>query len=165
MNKFAILAALTLCVLVGPAIAQTQAKQQQPTAPQQQSASPQQQAVARDAEPNTFANAALQIALAIDRDQAGALWDGASVITKRATNREAFIGYVTSARKSTGTVLGRNWTVVRREQVNEGGQLPPGLYASIEFTTRFQDNQTRRELVSLRRDEDGMWRFSGYVVQ
>jgi hypothetical protein len=158
MNKFVKSAALTLCVLVGPAIAQTQAKPQQPAAPQQQAAT-------RDAEPNTFANAALQIALAVDRDQAGALWDGASAITKRSTSREGFIGYVTSARKSTGAVLGRNWTVVRREQVNEGGQLPPGLYASIEFATRFQDNQARRELVSLRRDEDGTWRFSGYVVQ
>jgi hypothetical protein len=71
---------------------------------------------------------------------------------------------VITSRKPLGAVAGRNWTVVRRRLVPEGDALPAGVYRSIEFASQFQDGKTHCELVSVRRDEDGMWRFAGYVV-
>ena len=50
-------------------------------------------------------------------------------------------------------------------QAGDGKALPSGLYASVEFLVEFSGKRTMRELVSFRLDEDGTWRFSGYVVQ
>ena len=44
-------------------------------------------------------------------------------------------------------------------------QLPQGTYANVEFETHFAGNRTGLELVSLRQDEDGTWRLSGYVLK
>ena len=159
MKRFMLPAALTLCVAVGPAIAQAPASRTPATAPQQQ------QAAAPDVDPNALANAALQVVQAIDRDQTAGLWEGASAVTKRVAKREEFVAKVAETRKPLGAVVGRNWTVVRRQQVDEGGQIPAGLYASVEFVTRFRSDPPRTELVSMRRDEDGTWRFAGYIVK
>ena len=158
MKRFMLPAALTLCVVVGPAIAQAPAAPRTSAAPQQQAASP-------DVDPNALANAGLQVVLAIDRDQTAGLWEGASAVTKRLAKREEFVATVAGTRKPLGAVVERNWTVVRRQQVAEGGQIPSGMYASVEFATRFRSDPPRIELVSMRRDEDGTWRFAGYVVK
>ncbi|UOF14403.1 DUF4019 domain-containing protein [Lysobacter capsici] len=158
MKRITTTVAMALCILSGAAIAQGQAQ-----APR--SAPAPQQAAARDIDPNTLANSALQILQAIDRDQAGVLWDNASAVTKRTARRDEFVGHVGKTRKPLGAANSRNWIAVRRELVTDGGQLPAGLYASIEFSSQFQSKRLAKELVSLRRDEDGMWRFSGYVIQ
>ncbi|RPE80032.1 DUF4019 domain-containing protein [Vulcaniibacterium tengchongense] len=150
--------ALALCVLAAPAAAQTP----RATRPAQ---APQQAAATQDIDPNTLANAAVQVLAGFDRDQAGALWDGASAVTKRTVKREEFVGHLAKTRKPLGAPVERSWLAVRRQQVTGGTQLPPGLYASIEFATRFQNNRTARELVSLRLDEDRVWRFAGYVIE
>ena len=157
MKRFMLSAALTLCVVAGPVLAQTPAPRT--------SAAPQQQAAAADLDPNALANAGLQIAQAIDRDQTAGLWEGASAVTKRFAKREEFVANVAGSRKPLGAVVERNWTVVRRQQVADGGQIPSGMYASVEFATRFRTDPPRTELVSMRRDEDGTWRFAGYVVK
>lgn len=158
MKRFAlssshILCAMVLCVSAFPAIAQK--------AP----AAPAQQQVPRDIDPNTLANAAVSVLHGFDAGKAGDLWDGASAVTKRAAKREDFIGHITKTRKPLGAPVERNWMVVRRQQVAGGTQLPPGTYASIEFATHFQNNRVARELVSLRLDEDRIWRFAGYVIE
>lgn len=158
MKYFTMTVAAVLCIFSGTAIAQVSGQAPKPApAPQQ--------AVARDIDPSTLANAALQLLQAIDRDQAGMLWDNSSNVTKRSAKREDFVGYVGKTRKPLGAASARNWITVRREVVGSGSQLPAGLYASIEFSSQFQGKRAAKELVSLRRDEDGMWRFSGYVIQ
>ncbi|MFD1297545.1 DUF4019 domain-containing protein [Lysobacter gummosus] len=156
MKFFVTAMAAALCVVSASAIAQGQAPR---------SAQATQQAAARDIDPNTLANSALQLLQAIDRDQAGVLWDNSSSVTKRSAKREDFVGYVGKSRKPLGAASSRNWIAVRREVVGNGAKLPPGLYASIEFSSQFQSKRAATELVSLRQDEDGMWRFSGYVIQ
>ena len=157
MKYFVMRLAVTLCVLSGSADAIAQA-QRAPIAPAQAAAQ-------ADIDPNTLAGTALRILQAVDRDQVSLLWDGASAVTRRTTRREDFLGQVARTRKPLGTVAGRNWMAVRRQQVAVGGQLPPGTYTSVEFATRFQNNRIAKELVSMRRDEDGVWRFTGYVIE
>lgn len=157
MKYFVMRLAVTLCVLSGSADAIAQA-QRAPAATAQAAAQ-------ADIDPNTLAGTALRILQAVDRDQVSLLWDGASAVTRRTTRREDFLGQVARTRKPLGTVAGRNWMAVRRQQVAVGGQLPPGTYASVEFATRFQNNRIAKELVSMRRDEDGVWRFTGYVIE
>lgn len=158
MKRYLLTMAIGLHLLSTTALAQAPAQAQRP-APAAQAAA------ARDIDPNTLANTALQLLQAIDRDQAGALWDASSNVTKRSTKREDFVGYVGRTRKPLGTAAARSWIGVRRELVGDGAQLPPGLYASIEFSSQFQGKRSAKELISLRRDEDGQWRFSGYVIQ
>jgi hypothetical protein len=100
----------------------------------------------------------------MDAGQAAKLWDEASAVTKKSVTRDAFIAGINKARQPLGKSSGRNWVSIRR-QVGDGKALPPGLYASAEFLVEFAGKRTMRELVSFRLDEDGTWRFSGYVVQ
>ncbi|MBW8808690.1 MAG: DUF4019 domain-containing protein, partial [Lysobacter sp.] len=130
MKRITTTVAMALCLLSGAAIAQGQAQAPRPAA------TPQQAAV-RDIDPNTLANSALQILQAIDRDQAGVLWDNSSNVTKRSAKRADFVGHVGKTRKPLGTADARNWIAVRREVVAEGGPLPAGPYASIEFASQF----------------------------
>ena len=154
MHRFVVFLIWALAAL--PASAQVPAQPARALAPAA--------SAARDVDPNALAQAALQILQAIDREQAGALWDGASGVTRRSIQRAQFVGQIATARKALGAPGSRIWTAVRREGVEQGGELPPGLYASIEFSSRFQA-RAATELVSLRLDEDGRWRFSGYVIR
>lgn len=148
-------AILLLALCSAGAVAQGPTPAPRPTAP----------AGVRDIDPNALAQAALQILQTIDREQTGALWDSASNVTQRSTHRAEFVARVGAVRKPLGPANARRWTAVRREGVGEGRELPPGVYASIEFASQFQGRRSAIELVSLRLDEDGRWRFSGYVIQ
>lgn len=162
MKRFTMSLSRTACALVLGALVLPAAAQ---TPPQTPRAPAQQQAVAQDIDPNTLANGALSVLRGFDADQAADLWDGASAIAKRAVKRADFISQVGKSRKPLGAPLERTWVAVRRQQVTGGTQLPPGTYASIEFVTRFQGNRMARELVSLRLDEDRVWRLAGYVIE
>lgn len=142
--KNVLIACVLLCAGIGPAWAQ---------------------AKPAETDPNALLNAAAQVAQAVDREQTGALWDGASAITRKRVTRNDFIAAVQKARKPLGTVSGRAWAAVRRQSVASGGQVPAGQYASVELTTTFSSRKVARELVSFRLDEDGVWRLAGYVLE
>lgn len=115
-------------------------------------------------EPNAIRDAGQRVVAAVDAGQAAKLWDEASAVTKKSVGRDAFIAGIGKSRQPLGKATGRNWVSVRR-QFGDGQALPSGLYASAEFLVEFANKRTMRELVSFRLDEDGTWRFSGYVVQ
>lgn len=115
-------------------------------------------------EPNALRDAGLRIAQAIDAQLAGPLWDRASIATKNAINRDAFVDGVGKARTPLGPVQGRDWVAVHRKHVS-GGKAPPGEYANAEFVVRLAGNRVAYEVVSFRFDDDGVWRFVGYVIR
>ena len=123
------------------------------------------QQVQRDIDPNSLAGAGLQAIQVLDGERAGELWDGGSQVAKRTTSRADFVSHVAALRKPLGTVVSRAWSTVHRQQVAGGAQLPQGQYASVEFVTSFSAGKVGRELVSFRLDEDGVWRFTGYVLK
>lgn len=145
-------AGLVACACLSPAVAR-------------QSAPPAAAAPARDIDPNTLANAGLQVAQLIDAGRAGEVWDGASALAKRSVDRKTFVGTITTQRKPLGAVTSRRWTGVSRHSTPGAAQLPPGMYANVEFETRFAADSTGHELVSFHQDEDGTWRLSGYVLK
>ena len=151
-----LVSAIGILLLLASGVA---AAQQPPAAPQA-AAQPAPGAI----EPNAIRDAAQRVALAMDAGQAAKLWDEASVVTKKSVTRDAFIAGINKTRQPLGKSSGRNWVSIRR-QFGDGQALPSGLYASAEFLVEFADKRTMRELVSFRLDEDGTWRFSGYVVQ
>lgn len=130
-----------------------------PAAAQQAAAPP------RDINPDTLANAGIQITQLIDGGRAGEVWDGASAVAKRSVDRKTFIDTIDTQRKPLGAASSRRWTSVSRHSTPGSGALPAGTYANVEFETRFADDRAGYELVSFRQDEDGTWRLSGYVLK
>ncbi|MBT2337157.1 DUF4019 domain-containing protein [Variovorax paradoxus] len=78
---------------------------------------------------------------------------------------EAFLGSMQRSRAALGAVTSRTWLGLSRQYVGAGEQLPTGSYINIDFVTTFAAGRTQRELISLRQDEDKVWRFVGYVVR
>lgn len=109
--------------------------------------------------------AALKVAQMVDANQLAQLWDGASVVAKRAVPKEAFVAQIAAARKRLGAVGGRGQATVTRVRYDNGAAVPAGLYVNVSFPTRFANApQPVRELVSFRLDEDKVWRMSGYSL-
>ena len=138
--------------------------QQQPAparAPAQATAQP---ASAEALTPDALLEAGWRVARAMDQDQAGALWDGASGVAKNAVKRDEFIAQTRKARQPLGAVEVRNWIALRRA-LGDGKSIPAGVYSSVEFIATFGQNRAMREIVSFRLDEDNVWRLSGYTLQ
>ncbi|KRA45113.1 DUF4019 domain-containing protein [Pseudoxanthomonas sp. Root630] len=115
--------------------------------------------------PDAAVDGALQVAALVDAGRAGELWDGASPVVKRVVARAVFIDGLAASRKPKGAVAGREWRVVRRQRHDGTQGVPAGHYVSVELLARLASGEQMRELVSLRLDEDGVARFSGYVVE
>ncbi|KMM75467.1 hypothetical protein ACP93_11090 [Xanthomonas sp. NCPPB 1128] len=112
-----------------------------------------------------MAQAGLRAAQLVDAGRTGELWDGVSVVAKKAVTRAVFVREIDAARARLGALLGRGVASVARVQYAAGSQVPPGTYVNISFPSRFANApQPVRELVSLRLDEDKTWRLVGYHV-
>jgi hypothetical protein len=113
-----------------------------------------------------MSQAALKAAQMVDTNQVGQLWDGASVVAKKAVARDAFVRQVGSERTRLGALAGRGAGTVTRVKYAAGAQVPEGLYVNVSFPTRFANApQPVRELVSFRLDEDNVWRLAGYSLR
>jgi len=109
--------------------------------------------------------AAQKVLQMVDTGQLAQLWDGASVVAKRAVTRDAFASQISAQRKRLGASSGRGAAVVTRVRHNPGSSVPEGLYVNVSFPTRFANApQPVRELVSFRLDEDRIWRLAGYSL-
>lgn len=112
-----------------------------------------------------MAAAALHIAQLVDQNQIGLVWDNASSVAKQANTRADFVQQVSADRAQLGALKSRQLTTITRTQ-SEGGELPPGLYISVNYTTQFANSrQPVRELISYRLDDDNVWRVAGYTVR
>lgn len=110
--------------------------------------------------------AALAVVHNVDQGRIGALWDGASTVAKQAVTREMFMKQIASDRAQLGQLVSRGPGSVSRIQHGPGAAVPTGLYLNVSFPCKFAHlAQPVRELVSLRLDEDHVWRLSGYSVR
>lgn len=114
------------------------------------------------AEAERLNRAAHGLVSAIDHDLTVILWNKASEVTKLSIGCGDFVAAVEKIRGSLGELIGREWRSIHGLRVMKEGSVPPGRYASIEFISRFQGGGSVREAISLRHDEDGVWRFMGY---
>lgn len=113
-----------------------------------------------------IAQAALRVAQMVDANRLGALWDGASAVTRKAIARETFIEQVGRERAQLGAPVGRGAASVTRVEYGPGARVPQGLYVNVSFPGRFANAaQPVRELISFRLDEDRNWRLSGYSLR
>lgn len=128
-----------------------------------------QSALANDAnpanDPTTFKDMAVKAATVIDSGGYQKIWKEATKYTQSAVNEKTFVSQVGSNRQAVGTVQKREWRSITQVQMAEqSGDVNPGHYVNVNFTSTFAGGRVGNELVSFRKDEDGKWRFSGYVA-
>lgn len=118
-------------------------------------------------DPNTMLASGQQALALIDGGRAAQLWDGgSSLIQGDAARKKDFLANVKKTRKDLGAAGEREWLAVERNKVLPGAvsAAPAGDYYNLRFLVRFRA-RVATELVSFRRDDDGIWRWVGYVVQ
>jgi len=107
--------------------------------------------------------AALRLVRVIEQGDIGTLWDAASALVRTSLSRDDFIASLTVQRRALGWGTERRWAAVRIDRAGAGGALPAGTYAVLEFSCRLGEARSRyRERVTLRHEEDGVWRLAGY---
>lgn len=163
MLKKSLLAALLLGASVG-AFAQSPA----PATPAKAQAAPTltpEQKAQFEKQNAQMAQNSLHIAQMVDQNQAGAVWDQASSVTKQASRRADFVQQVGADRAKLGTPGTRKLAAITRTQ-SKGGPVPAGLYINVSYATQFaKAKQPVRELISFHLDTDRIWRVAGYTVR
>jgi hypothetical protein len=114
---------------------------------------------------NAILGASSQAASAVDQNKSNSLWEVASPVLRQAVTRESFLKGILQSRQPLGNATSRAWTGINRHIVTAGKQIPAGNYISVQFSTTFANGTTQHELVSLRLDDDMVWRFTGYTLE
>ncbi len=110
--------------------------------------------------------AAMRFIKAIEQGQHDVLWDAASESIRRAMERDAFLALMSQRHGVLGHGTGRRWAAVRVDQPGARPQWQPGTYAVLEFSVAFGTTAvSHRETVTLRREDEGIWRLAGYAVK
>ncbi len=139
-------------LFAAPAVAQTA-----PNAGQPAPASP---------NPGQFADVAMQLARAIDANQAVQIWDSASPVMKQATPRDRFAATVKQRLALNGQIQGRDWYSISRATIAAGKpSVPAGEYLTVALAGVNKNGAVIRETISFILDADKVWRLAGYTVQ
>jgi hypothetical protein len=117
-------------------------------------------------EPGQILGAAVQTVQALDQNQAGQIWDGASPVMKNSVSKDRFIALVAQRQAQNGRIQGREWQSVNRLHVTTAKpNVPVGEYLSITFTGINKNRSISHESVSFTLDADKVWRLVGYFTQ
>lgn len=117
--------------------------------------------------PDALRDAALGVAQAVDGGQAAQLWQAASPVTRADIPQQLFLDALNKGRQGLGQPSQRQWVGIYMRDVSATQRelARPGRYGNVRFATTFANNRPMTELVSFRLDEDGQWRFTGYVIE
>lgn len=159
--------ALVAALVVAPMAAHTQNKPVQSTTAAKSTApaltAEQRAMIAKQDQQVT--QAALQIALLVDKGKIGQVWDNASSVAKQASPRADFTKQIKADRTRLGTLDSRQAQGVTRIQSN-GKNFPSGLYLNVVFASKFKNaSKPVRELISFHLDNDKVWRLAGYTLR
>ncbi len=111
---------------------------------------------------NALNSAAANVLVAIDAGQVQQVYQVSSVTMKNLNEEKVFVKDVVALRKSLGAATARRWQASSYNVVGPQGAIPGGEFVSVSFISSFNNASAVREIVSMRLDEDGSWRFVGY---
>jgi len=119
---------------------------------------------AADSDPVAQATAAAKAWLAlVDAGKYGESWDQAAALFKLSVARPGWEGMVKSVRAPLGAVKSRQVKAATFTRSLPG--VPPGDYVVIQYETQFQNKPAAVETVTPMRDQDGVFRVSGYFIR
>lgn len=114
--------------------------------------------------PGVIYQKSLQAMSDIDKEKFAQLWKKSTHVAQESVDEEKFASQVKNNRLPLGKMQTRNWNTISQVVAKENeGDIPPGRYVSVYFITKF-DNSMANEMITFREDEDGVWRFSGYLI-
>ena len=94
--------------------------------------------------------------------QVDSLWDNTSAFVKTKMSKEEFLDGIRQSRAKYGAISPRTWAGVMRIRYDKDADLPQGLYANADFSTRLPNGSMIFEKVSFRQEPDG-WKMVGYT--
>ena len=97
-----------------------------------------------------------------DSSQMESLWTGTSAFVKTKMSKDEFISGIRQARARYGAISLRTWAGVIRIRHGANSDLPEGMYANADFSTRLPSGSVIFEKVTFRFEPNG-WQMIGYV--
>lgn len=114
--------------------------------------------------PEDLAQAAAESWLKLtDEGNGAASWDQAATFFKNAVTKEQWIHALAGVRLPLGKLISRK--VKSRQYTEKLPGVPDGKYIVIQYETVFEKKAAAIETISPMRDQDGVWRVSGYFIR
>jgi len=117
-----------------------------------------------DAEAEKAAGAAAEKWLGlVDRVEYGESWRQGSTLFRQAISQAQWESAVRTAREPLGRLGSRRRTSAAYRTTLPGA--PDGQYVVLTYESSFEKKKAAVETVTTRKDDDGVWRVSGYFVR
>lgn len=100
----------------------------------------------------------------IDEEEFGKSYDSASALFRNALTREQWTAMLDQLRKPMGEGIPPR-KIKQVDEVRSLPGVPDGEYRVIQFETQFPNKRDAIETVTLTREQDGVWRASGYFIR
>lgn len=129
-------------------------------------ATPQAAAAAADTSPEALLTAAGRVLALLDAGNYAPLWQDMPPVLQSRFTRDKFIADMASTRQAVGALRQRTWSSVNRLRYAAPATpqgVPAGLYANVELSSTAADGRVLIERVSFRVENDGGFRFTGYL--
>jgi hypothetical protein len=99
----------------------------------------------------------------VDQGEYGESWQEAATLFKSAVTVEQWEQALNASRRPLGDLRSRE--LKGAEYMTSLPGAPDGEYVVIQFDTSFTNKKVAVETVTPMKDEDGIWRVSGYYVK
>ena len=99
----------------------------------------------------------------VDQGEYGESWQEAATLFKSAVTVEQWEQALNASRRPLGDLKSRE--LKGAEYMTSLPGAPDGEYVVIQFDTSFTNKKVAVETVTPMKDEDGIWRVSGYYVK
>jgi len=99
----------------------------------------------------------------VDDGQYGASWDSASVLFKRAVEKEQWRRQLSAVRGPLGALKSRK--LMSKQFTTSLPGAPDGKYVVIQYETSFEKKRLAIETITSMLDQDGTWRVAGYFIK
>lgn len=99
----------------------------------------------------------------LDSGKHGESWDQAATLFKAALSREQWVSAMQSMRTQSDVAIARSRTTSTCPRTLPGA--PAGEYVIIQFQSDFANKNGAIETVTPMKDENGVWKISGYFIR
>ena len=99
----------------------------------------------------------------VDQGEYEESWEESSMLLKSAVTVEQWRQTLEAARKPFGELISRKLKGAEYTATMPGA--PDGEYVVIQFETSFTNKKAAVETVTPMKDDDGIWRVSGYYIK
>jgi len=99
----------------------------------------------------------------VDAGKYAESWTAASALFKASLTKEQWQQALTAARTPAGALVSR--TLKSRQLTHTLPGAPDGLYVVLQYDTVFKDKPVAVETVTPLREDNGVWKVSGYFIR